>query len=91
MKYPLVGSSSEQRSLRSCRRLFLGGSTYPSSFRSGNPLGELRPWGMTHHRAGAYAREAWCRAGANKKPVRRDVAMDRRPAISEHGLVGGPE
>jgi hypothetical protein len=27
--------------------------------------------------------------GANQKPDRRDVAMDRHPAISEHGLVGG--
>ena len=30
----------------------------PSPFRSGYPLGEMRRWGMTHHRAGAYAREA---------------------------------
>jgi hypothetical protein len=29
----------------------------PSPCRSGYPLGEMRPWGMTHHRAGAYARE----------------------------------
>ena len=28
----------------------------PSPFRSGYPLGEMRLWGMTHHRAGAYAR-----------------------------------
>jgi hypothetical protein len=71
--------------------VLLGGSTYPSPFRSGYPLGEMRPWGMIDHRAGAYAREARCRAGANKKPDCRDVAMDRHPAISEHGLVGGPE
>jgi hypothetical protein len=54
----------------------------------GNPLGEMRPWGMTHHRAWAYAPEASCRAGAHVKPDQKDVAMDRRPAISEHGLIG---
>jgi hypothetical protein len=71
--------------------VLLGGSTYPSPFRSGYPLGDMRPRGMTHYRAGAYPQEASCRAGANKKPVRRAVAMDRRPAISELGLVGGHE
>src|ERR671917_1361691 len=55
----------------------------------GNPLGEMRLWGMTHHRAGAYAPETSCRAQANEKPDRRDVAMDRHPAISEHVLIGG--
>ena len=43
--------------LSSCRRLFLGGSTHPSPFRSEYPLGEMRPWGMNHHRAVDYARE----------------------------------
>src|SRR5215208_3519688 len=55
----------------------------------GNPLGEMRLWVMTHHRAWAYAPEASCRAGASEKADRRDVAMDRHPAISEHGLIGG--
>ena len=41
-----------------CLSVLLGGSTYPSPSRSGYPLGDMRPWGMTHHRAGAYAPEA---------------------------------
>src|SRR5918997_1335473 len=43
---------------------------------------------MTHHRAGAYAPETSCRAGANEKPDGRDVAMPRPPAISERALIG---
>jgi hypothetical protein len=30
----------------------------PAPSTGGYPLGEMRPWGMIHHRAGAYAREA---------------------------------
>jgi hypothetical protein len=67
---------------RYCLSVFLGGSTYPSPFRSEYPLGEMRPWGMNHQRARAYAREASCRAGANQKPERREVAMDRRPLLA---------
>jgi hypothetical protein len=31
---------------------------------------------------------ASCRAGANKKADRSDVALDRHPTISEHGSIG---
>jgi hypothetical protein len=51
----------------------------------------MRNWVMTHHRAGAYAPEASCRAAANKrKPDRKDAAMNRHPAGSEGGLIGDP-
>jgi hypothetical protein len=60
----------------------------------GYPLGDTCPWGMTSHRAGAYAPEASCRAGANKRktgpkgrcdespPRRQRGRPDRRPAQS---------
>ena len=45
---------------------------------------------MTHHRAGAYAPEVSCRAGANEKPDRKDAAMNRHHTGSEDGLIGDP-
>jgi hypothetical protein len=55
----------------------------------GYPLGDTCPWGMTSHRAGAYAPEASCRAGANKRKTgRKDAAMNRHPAGSKGGLIG---
>jgi hypothetical protein len=56
----------------------------------GYPLGDTRNWVMTHHRAGPYATEASCRAGANEKPDRKDAAMNRHPAGSKGGLIGDP-
>jgi hypothetical protein len=53
---------------------------------SGFPLGDTRNWVMMHHRAGAYAPEASCRAGANEKPDRKDAAMNRHPDGSEDSL-----
>jgi hypothetical protein len=58
----------------------------PGLDESGFPLGDTRNWVMTHHRAGAYAPEASCRAGAIDKPDRKDAAMNRHPAGSEGGL-----
>ena len=55
-----------------------------------SPRGDTRNWVMTYHRAGAYAPEASCRAGANEKPDRKDAAMNRHPAGSEDGLIGDP-
>ena len=49
-------------------------------------LGDTRNWVMTHHRAGAYAPEVSCRAGANEKPGRKDAAMNRHHAGSEDSL-----
>src|SRR5215208_6362207 len=48
----------------------------------------MQPWGMTHHRAGAYAQEASYRRERTRETDRRDVAMDRHPSISEDGLIG---
>jgi hypothetical protein len=58
----------------------------PGPDESGFPLGDTRDWVMTHHRAGAYAPEVSCRAGANEKPDRKDAAMNGHPAGSEDGL-----
>jgi uncharacterized membrane protein HdeD (DUF308 family) len=53
---------------------------------NGYTLGDMRPWVMTHRRAGAYAPVS-CRTGANEKPdPQRDVAMDRHPTGREDGL-----
>jgi hypothetical protein len=58
----------------------------------GYPLGDTRNWVMTHHRAGAYAPETSCRAGANKRKTgpKGRSAMNRHPAGSEGGLIGDP-
>jgi hypothetical protein len=58
----------------------------PGLDESGFPLGDTRNWVMTHHRAGAYAPEVSCRAGANENPGRMDAAMNRHHAGSEDGL-----
>ena len=67
----------------------------------GYPLGDTRNWVMTHHRAGAYAPETSCRAGANKRktgpkgrcdespPRRQRGRLDRRPALSSPAVVDG--
>jgi hypothetical protein len=39
------------------------------------PLGDMRPWVMTDHRAESYAPEASCRVGVNEKPDRSDVTI----------------
>jgi hypothetical protein len=62
----------------------------PGLDESGFPLGDTRNWVMTHHRAGAYAPEVSCRAGANENPDRKDAAMNRHPAGSEDGPIGDP-
>ena len=57
----------------------------------GYPLGDTCPWGMTSHRAGAYAPEASCRAGANKRKTGPKACCDESPpAGSEGGLIGDP-
>ena len=58
----------------------------PGPDEGGFPLGDTRNWVMTHHRAGAYAPEVSCRAGANGKPDGKDAAMNHHPAGSEDSL-----
>src|SRR5215203_623542 len=54
----------------------------------GNPLGDMHPWGMTYHRAGAYAQEASYRAGANKRNGSEGCCDGSPPSINEDGLIG---
>ena len=73
----------------------------PGLRESRYPLGDTRHWVMTHNRAGAYAPEASCRAGANKRktgpkgrcdespPRRQRGRPDRRPAQSSPAVVDG--
>jgi hypothetical protein len=57
----------------------------------GHPLGDTCPWGMTSQRAGAYAPEVSCRAGANKRKTGpKGRCYESPPRRQRGGLIGDP-